>query len=84
MIRERGVIFMEEAKACALNALPYKAGFFLSIPAADPVAVCDRLHDDFIFPVPLKKGVRVAVCAVPAKKMRGMAGKIKKAWDAVR
>ena len=84
MIRERGVIFMEEAKACALNALPYKAGFFLSIPAADPVAVCDRLHDEFIFPVPLKKGVRVAVCAVPAKKMWGMAGKIKKAWDAAR
>lgn len=83
MIRQRGAIFMEEAKACALHALPYKAGFFLSIPAADPVAVCERLHDDYIFPVPLKKGVRVAVCAVPAKKMRGMAAKIKKAWDAV-
>lgn len=84
MIRQRGAIFMEEAKACALTALPYKAGFFLSIPAADPAAVCDRLHEDFIFPVPLKKGVRVAVCAVPAKKMQGMAAKIKTAWDAVR
>lgn len=83
MIRDRGAIFMEEAKACALQALPYKAGFFLSIPAADPVAVCNKLHEDYIFPVPLKKGVRVAVCAVPAKKMQGMAAKIKKAWDAV-
>ena len=83
MIRQRGAIFMEEAKACALNALPYKAGFFLSIPAANPAAVCERLHEGFIFPVPLKKGVRVAVCAVPAKKMRGMAAKVKRAWDAV-
>ncbi|MGN0941245.1 MAG: pyridoxal phosphate-dependent aminotransferase [Selenomonadaceae bacterium] len=82
-IKERGAIFMNEAKECGLNALPYKAGFFLSIPAKDPGAVCDKLHDDLIFPVPLKKGVRVAVCAVPAAKMRGMAAKIKKAWDAV-
>ncbi len=82
-IRERGAIFMKEAGDCGLAALPYKAGFFLSIPAKDPGAVCEKLHDDLIFPVPLKKGVRVAVCAVPAAKMRGMAAKIKKAWDAV-
>ena len=79
MIRERGAIFMEEAKACGLNALPYKAGFFLSIPAADPNAVCNKLHDDLIFAVPLKKGVRVAVCAVSSAKMKGMAKKIQTA-----
>ena len=83
-IRERGAIFMEEAKACKLNALPYKAGFFISIPAADPGAVCDKLHDDLIFAVPLKMGVRIAVCAVPIAKMRGMAEKIKKAYDAIK
>lgn len=82
-IRQRGSIFMDEAKACGLNALPYKAGFFISIPAANPGAVCDKLHDDLIFAVPLKMGVRVAVCAVPIAKMQGMAAKIKKAWDAV-
>lgn len=82
-IRKRGAIFMDEAKACKLNALPYKAGFFISIPAADPSAVCDKLHDDLIFAVPLKMGVRVAVCAVPIAKMHGMAEKIKKAQDAI-
>ena len=81
-IRKRGAIFMDEAKACKLNALPYKAGFFISIPADDPGAVCDKLHDDLIFAVPLKMGVRVAVCAVPIAKMHGMAEKIKKAQDA--
>ncbi len=83
-IRQRGAIFMEEAAACKLNALPYKAGFFISIPAADPGAVCDKLHDDLIFAVPLKMGVRVAVCAVPIAKMHGMAEKIKKAQDSVK
>ncbi|WP_196605111.1 pyridoxal phosphate-dependent aminotransferase [Pectinatus haikarae] len=79
MTRRRGAIFMEEAKACGLNALPYKAGFFLSIPAKDSAAVCDKMHDDLIFAVPLKAGVRIAVCSVPTDKMRGMAVKVLKA-----
>lgn len=83
IIKQRGAIFMEEAKACGLNALPYKAGFFLSIPSPDPGAVCDKLHEDLIFAVPLKKGVRVAVCAVSKAKMKGMAQKIKNAMTAV-
>lgn len=83
-IRKRGAIFMEEAEACKLNALPYKAGFFISVPAPDPGAVCDKLHDDLIFAVPLKKGVRIAVCAVPIAKMHGMAEKIKKAQDSLK
>lgn len=83
-IRERGAIFMKETAECGLNALPYKAGFFLSIPANDPAAVCDKLQEDLIFAVPLKKGVRVALCAVPAAKMYGMAQKIKNAWEAVK
>ena len=75
---------MKETAECGLNALPYKAGFFLSIPANDPAAVCDKLQEDLIFAVPLKKGVRVALCAVPAAKMYGMAQKIKHAWEAVK
>ena len=66
MIRDRAAIFMKEATECGLLALPYKAGFFLSIPSSDPGAVCNKLHDDLIFAVPLKLGVRIAVCAVSA------------------
>jgi aromatic-amino-acid transaminase len=75
MIRERGAIFMQEAQACGLKALPYKAGFFLSVPAKDPGAVCNKLHEELIFAVPLKIGVRIAVCAVSAQKMKGIAQK---------
>ena len=83
MIQERGDIFTEEARQCGLQMLPYISGFFLSIPAKDPEAVCSKLHEDNIFCVPLAAGVRVAVCSVPKKKIYGMAAKIKEAMDAV-
>ncbi len=83
MIQQRGDIFMQEAKDCGLNALPYQGGFFLSVPAADPGAVCDKLHDDLVYAVPLKLGVRIAACSVSSAKMKGMAAKVKKALDAV-
>ena len=59
--------------------LPYRAGFFLSIPAQNPEAVCEQLQKDYIFAVPLTQGIRVAVCAVPAYKIKGMAAKFKQA-----
>ncbi|MBQ1889609.1 MAG: aminotransferase class I/II-fold pyridoxal phosphate-dependent enzyme [Selenomonas sp.] len=83
MIQERGMLFMKEAKECGLNALPYKGGFFLSVPAKDPQAVCDKLHDDLIFAVPLKMGVRIAACSVSAAKMKGIAAKVLKALKTV-
>lgn len=76
MIKARADLFTEEAKACGLPMLPYVAGFFLSIPAKAPDAICNKLHEDNIFAVPLAAGVRIAVCAVPLKKIKGMAAKV--------
>ncbi len=75
MIRERANLFMTEAKEAKLQMLPYIAGFFLTIPAKNPDAVCAQLAKDYIFAVALAKGVRVAVCAVPKAKMIGFAAK---------
>ena len=83
MIQNRGALFMEESKACGLNALPYKGGFFLSVPAKDPRAVCEKLHDDFIFAVPLRLGIRIAACSVAASKMKGVAAKVRNALQAI-
>ena len=79
LIKERANIFMAEAKECGLNMLPYRAGFFISIPSSDSDAVCNTLHDDLIYAVPLAAGVRIAVCAVPSRKIKGMAEKTLKA-----
>jgi len=83
LIRKRADIFMREAKEANLQMLPYIAGFFITVPAEKPEAVCEKLHDDNIFAVPLAKGIRIAVCAVTSKKMTGMAAKIAKAIQAV-
>ncbi len=83
MIKARADLFTKEAAECGLPMLPYVAGFFLSIPAKNPDAVCEKLHEDNIFAVPLAAGVRIAVCAVPLKKIAGMAAKVNAAMQAV-
>ena len=57
MIKARADLFTKEAEECGLPMLPYVAGFFLSIPAKNPDAICDKLHEDNIFAVPLAAGV---------------------------
>jgi len=83
MIKARADSFTKEAQECGLKMLPYIAGFFLSIPAKNSAAICDKLHEVNIYAVPLAAGVRVALCAVPLKKIAGMPAKIKAAMDAV-
>lgn len=83
MIKARADMFTKEAEECGLPMLPYVAGFFLSIPAKNPDAICEKLHEDNIFAVPLAAGVRIAVCAVSLKKIKGMAAKVNAAMQAV-
>ena len=75
-VKRRADVFVAEAKACGLRIVPYKGGFFIAIPAQDPAAVCQKLHDDLIFAVPLKLGIRVAACSTSLEKMHGLAEKI--------
>lgn len=83
LIQERAAVFTAEAKAANLKMLPFIAGFFLSVPAKNTDAVCDYLHKDNIYAVPLAKGVRVAVCAVPAAKIKKIPAKMAEAIAAV-
>ena len=76
-VKSRAEIFVGEAESCGLKIVPYKGGFFIAVPAENPKAVCEKLHDDLIFAVPLKLGVRVAVCSMPSEKIHGVAEKIK-------
>jgi aromatic-amino-acid transaminase len=82
MIRERAELFMTEAQQVKLHMLPYIAGFFLTVPVKNPDAVCAVLAKDYVFAVPLAKGIRIAVCAVPKVKMAGLAGKVAQAIKA--
>lgn len=79
VIEDRADVFMREAREVSLKTLPYKAGFFLSIPAADPDAIVAELNTKNLFAVALAKGVRLAICSIPAQKVPGMATKIAEA-----
>lgn len=81
LIQERAGIFMKEADACGLKVLPYISGFFITIPLTHSQETCDILEKDNIFMVPLKRGIRLAVCSVSKKKMRGLAAKLKAAME---
>ena len=82
-VKRRADIFVDEAKACGLKIVPYKGGFFIAVPAENPAAVCKKLHDDLIFAVPLKLGIRVAACSTSIKKIHGVAEKILRAMSVV-
>ena len=83
MIQQRANIFMKEADELGIKYVPYISGFFITIPMEGAQTVCDKLQEDNIFMVPLKKGIRLAVCSVSKKKMQGLAGKLKAAMDEV-
>ena len=84
LVQGRAEIFVKEAESCGLKIVPYKGGFFIAVPSENPAAVCQKLHDDLIFAVPLKLGIRVAACSMPSEKIHGVAEKMKSATDSLR
>lgn len=80
LIRERADIFIKESAECGLKLLPYKSGFFLTIPTEELTdKVAEILERENIYTVVLDRGIRIAVCSVPKKKIYGLAGRIKAA-----
>ena len=83
LVNRRAKIFVDEANEVGLKIVPYKGGFFIAVPAENPGAVCNELHKDLIYAVPLQYGIRVAVCSMPLDKIPGVATKMKAAMDNV-
>jgi aromatic-amino-acid transaminase len=81
MLVKRAGIFLEEAEAAGLETCPYKSGFFITIPAAQPEESCMLLRKENIFAVPISRGIRFAICSVPSGKLEGIAEKIKRAVE---
>lgn len=79
LLARRAEVFVREAQTVDLAICPYQAGFFITVPTENAKQVSERLQGERIFVVPLKKGLRVAVCSVPVRKMPGLATSIKNA-----
>jgi len=82
LVVERAKIFIDEAKAVGLEILPYESGFFLAIACPGlSDAVGELLAAEKIYAVIGERMIRIAVCSVPLKKMKGLAAKVKAALD---
>src|SRR6056297_1157650 len=81
LLRKRAEAFVEEAEKIDLEILPYRDGFFISIPCENPQKISEKLMEENIFVIPLQKGLRFAVCAVSEEKCKIAPEKIKKALN---
>ncbi|HOK48941.1 MAG TPA: aminotransferase class I/II-fold pyridoxal phosphate-dependent enzyme, partial [Sedimentibacter sp.] len=70
MLRRRADAFVKAAQEVGLEILPYRDGFFVSIPCKDAKKASDELIKENMFVVALKKGLRFAVCGVSEEKCR--------------
>lgn len=79
MLQERAKVFVDEAKNIDLDILPYRDGFFVSIPCKNPREVCEYAIEENVYTIPLKMGIRFAVCAVNKEKCKKAPSVIKRA-----
>ena len=77
MLEKRAAMFLQEAREVGLLTLPHQAGFFITVPAADTAGLAGKLAKEKIYVIPLAKGIRFAVSAVPTKQIPGLAAKTK-------
>lgn len=80
MLAARGRAFEKAAEEAGLEMLPFRAGFFVTIPCKDPDAVEKELENDGVFLVPFNgRGLRVSVASISEKCCRSLPSVIKAA-----
>lgn len=77
MLLARGKAFENAAAECGLGIVPFRAGFFVTIPYKDPDALINALGQKDIFLIPVNGGVRVSVAAVAENRCRELPAIIK-------
>ena len=81
LVEERSAILETEGKSVGLPMLPYMGGFFVTIPSDDPKAVVEDLKKEQVFLIPVSRGVRIAVCSIPKRQIKGLAQRV---YDAMK
>lgn len=81
MLIRRGKAFEEASRAAGLAIVPFDAGFFTSVPCAQPDAAAEILKKEGIFVVPLAKGLRVSVASIDEKKCAALPARIRAAVE---
>lgn len=81
MLLARGRAFEKSAAECGLEIVPFRAGFFVTVPCDDPDRLCEKLNEKNVFLIPLDRGVRVSVASSSEDKCRRLPAIIKEAME---
>ena len=73
----RGRAFETAAREADLPIVPFRAGFFVTIPYSDPDALCDALNRKDVFLIPVSGGMRVSIASIDEDKCRRLPAIIK-------
>jgi len=79
IVQKRSALFIEEANAIGLKTFPFSSGFYVIALTDEPMAVYERLAKRGIYAVPMEKGIRVALCSISLREVKGLAKKIQDA-----
>ncbi len=80
LLKERSDIFVNEAKEIGLDIYPYVEGFFVTIKILNDLEKQElnlKLQENNIYTVETDGGLRIAICSVPKRKLKGLAKRIK-------
>ena len=80
MLRERRDLFLKQAEECGLDLYDLSDGFFATVRVPDNAlrdGIHQRLMEEHIYTIKVNKGIRIALCSVPLKKLDGLAAKLK-------
>ncbi|MDO4663434.1 MAG: aminotransferase class I/II-fold pyridoxal phosphate-dependent enzyme [Erysipelotrichaceae bacterium] len=85
LLKQRSSLFIQEADEVGLPYYPYREGFFVTLPMDNQLrdAYHAALMENKIFTVKVNKGIRVAICSMPIRKVQGLAKRMKEILDQV-
>lgn len=68
MLARRGSAFTQESERLGLPILPYKSGFFITLPCLRPIELAKALESEGAFVVPLNGGIRISIASLGEAK----------------
>lgn len=77
ILKRRGKAFEEEAADLRLQMVPFRSGFFITIPYDNPALLCQALEKNGVFLIEQNQGVRVSVASISEDKCRKLPAIIK-------
>lgn len=71
ILMDRGRTFEEASEECGLEMLPFRAGFFATIPSDKPDELARGLEKENVFVVPLDNGgIRISIASISKEKCK--------------